>query len=573
MADTPIASATPQPQTTPRIVEDGVQFVDAWNMPAAGWQAWLSRPPGDDTYGRVDMIAVSVTFFEPVDVHPDATFHIGLGYYGRNLVSVSTMDNTAYFATTIGNNWYDTDSVQIGDQTETLGHNQADFFQHAETGVNADLTHPALGRFSNHKVDGTVSRPDVVRTEIIGPACDNSYLRDEKVTVKVTFDQKVNVRGTPQVVLKLRGDNGQRRTRASYARGAGTNTIYLEYPVTAKDREPVGIRLDQNAMLIQRSEGNLPLNGARVTGQRGGLHADLRTRGLERSQTAPVDGSRRLKLHCPIELPAAPVQANWKWNSPQPATTSYRSKFTITNDPGLGTDLTSTTFIAGRMLIANERFIIGLHNLSTNPRDNANPIKSATCASWDSEAGDHGTPAPGGWKAIPANVPGSPTALVIPYSWTAATYTLSVERTTTGTIGSVFKCYVTAHNTDNQSGETTTTRLLIGSFFFANQSGKPAPTINPNFPRFGAAIGVSGPDTIRPIDIPVMSVAVERPKLGGMRRPRYADISCVIRRGQADNGLATFDSNSQTITLTAGGETSHEGITPEGTRFTFNAKR
>ncbi len=209
VADTPIASAAPQPQTTPRIVEDGVQFVDAWNMPAAGLQAWLSRPPGDDTYGRGDMIAISVTFSEPVDVHPDATFHIGLGYYVRNLVSVSTMDNTAYFATTIGNNWYDTDGVQIGDQTETLGHNQADFFQHAETGVNADLTHSALGRFSNHKVDGTVSQPDVVRTEIIGPACDNSYLRDETVTVKVTFDQKVNVSGTPQVVLKLRGDNGQ----------------------------------------------------------------------------------------------------------------------------------------------------------------------------------------------------------------------------------------------------------------------------------------------------------------------------------------------------------------------------
>ena len=327
-------------------------------------------------------------------------------------------------------------------------------------------------------------------------------------------------------------------------------------------------------MLIKRSEGNLPLNGARVTSQRGGLLADLRTRGIDRSQTAPVDGSRRLILHCLIQLPAAPVKANWKWNSPQPGSTSYRSKFTITNDPGLGTNLTSTTFIAGRMLIANERFIIGLTNLSTNPRDNANPIKSATCASWDSEAGDHGTAAPGGWKAIPVNVPGSPTALVIPYSWTAATYTLSVERTTTGTIGSVFKCYVTAHNTDNQSGETTTTRLLIGSFFFANQSGQPAPTINPNFPRFGAAIAVSGPETIRPIDIPVMSVAVERPKLGGMRRPSYADISYVsLRGGEFDNGLATFDSSSQTITLTAGGETSHDGITPEGTRFTFNAKR
>ena len=326
-------------------------------------------------------------------------------------------------------------------------------------------------------------------------------------------------------------------------------------------------------MLTQRSEGNLPLNGARVTSQRGGLLADLRTRGIDRSQTAPVDGSRRLILHCLIQLPAAPVKANWKWNSLQPGSTSYRSKFTITNDPGLGTNLTSTTFIAGRMLIANERFIIGLTNLSTNPRDNANPIKSATCASWDSEAGDHGTAAPGGWKAIPVNVPGSPTALVIPYSWTATTYTLSVERTTTGTIGSVFKCYVTAHNTNNQSGETTTTRLLIGSFFFANQSGQPAPTINPNFPRFGAAIAVSGPETIRPIDIPVMSVAVERPKLEGMRRPRYGDISYAIRGGEADNGLATFDSSSQTITLTAGGETSHEGITPEGTRFTFNAKR
>ena len=203
VADTPIASAAPQPQTTPRIVEDGVQFVDAWNMPAAGWQAWLSRPPGDDTYGRGDLIAVSVTFSEPVTVHPDARFHIGLGYYGRDLVPVSTGGKTAYFATTIGSSWEDSDGIEIGDQTETLGQNQADFFQHAETGVNADLTHPALGRFSNHKVNGYVSRPNVVRTELVAPACDDSYLRDEKVTVKVTFDQNVNVRGTPQYSINL----------------------------------------------------------------------------------------------------------------------------------------------------------------------------------------------------------------------------------------------------------------------------------------------------------------------------------------------------------------------------------
>ena len=47
--------------------------------------------------------------------------------------------------TTVPAHWHDYDGVRIGDNSETLDHNLADYFRHPVTGVNAVLTHAALG--------------------------------------------------------------------------------------------------------------------------------------------------------------------------------------------------------------------------------------------------------------------------------------------------------------------------------------------------------------------------------------------------------------------------------------------
>ena len=107
----------------------------------------------------------------------------------KTLVYAGQDRNPPWFGTTVPAHWHDYDGVRIGDNSETLDHNPADYFRHPVTGVNAVLTHAALGILPNHKANGAISRPNVTRTDILGPSCDPAYLRDESVTVRVTFDQ------------------------------------------------------------------------------------------------------------------------------------------------------------------------------------------------------------------------------------------------------------------------------------------------------------------------------------------------------------------------------------------------
>ena len=127
--------------------------------------------------------------------------------------------------------------------------------------------------------------------------------------------------------------------------------------------------------------------------------------------------------------------------------------------------------------------------------------------------------------------------------------------------------------TDSTTGETTKQKTTIGTFGFDSGQGGTTPAINPNFRGFGAGIAYSGHDPVKPVDMPVLSVRMERPKVEGMRRPRTATVAYSTRFGIADNGLVTFDANNQRLTLTAGGSTSHEGVNDTGKRYTFNAKR
>ena len=570
------AGAAPQQSSPPRIVENGVNMVDAWNMPTSDWQAWLARPPGDDTYGSNDLLAVSVEFTEKVKVDSNTVFWYQTGLPGlwddRKLVYVGQKDNVVYFATTVGN-WNAPDGIRIGDQSETFGDDQEGYIKSAATGVNADLTHPALGVLPQHKVNGDFSRPDVVKFELLAPSCDEKYLRDELVTVKVTFDQNVRVQGTPQAVLKIWGTDGMQRRRASYSGGEGSSAIYLQYKVVEADRNRGGIRVDQNSMLIRRSDGNRPLNRASVVGERGGLTADLRTKGIARSSSRAVDGSRELRLYCETPLPEVPALVSWAWNGKQDASTSYSATFTILTDPGLGSGLSNSNFTAGSLRLNGYRFLIGLNSNQRNPRTpNNDPAKVAFCGSWDQETARSARATRTGWKVHPQNIAGHPIGLLLPYDWTTGTYTMTVKYMGDEDGAAQFNCYITAHGTDPETQEATRERSLIGTFEFRGEDDE-APRINPNSPITGSSISYGGTNPARPIDLPVMSVVMERPKFADMRRPRHGVVFYSPVHGIADNGLVVFDSSNQTVTLTAGGSTSHKGINGTGFQHTFNARR
>ena len=566
-------STTAQPNSSgaPHIVANGVQIMDAWKMTDSGWQAWLSRPPGDDTHGVGDLFVVGVTFNEPVQVNHAATFKIEVGRTMKTLVYAGQDKNTLWFGTTVPAHWHDYDGVRIGDNTETLDHNPADYFRHPETGVDAVLTHAAPGTDPDRKVTGEFSRPRVVQTEILPPECDSTYARDELVTVRITFNQPVTVRGTPQAVLKIRGGNGQWRVRANYTQGTGTDTITLQYKIKHTDRERIGIRVDSNALLIRRDRANGPLNRARILGQRGGLWTDLRTPGFSRSNTAPVDGARRSDLYCLTNLPAGPATAAWSWTTPQPTTNGHSASFAVNLDPGDSTTETTTTYHATRMLINGQLFTMGITNGVPNPNDQARQTRAAFCATSidTAQVTVTVTDSSQGWKIVPPSRSRTPASVFLPYEWSTGRYTMSIQSTHQGDDGGLYKCSITNHAINPATGREWGDTRTVGTFRFNNYEDQP-PKIDPHYADFGPAIIYQGPDPIRPIDLPLFSVTAERPVLQDIPRPDQVMVFYFQPNEDVQNGVVTFDAETGSITLTTGAATSHEHVKNNGVEYTYS---
>ena len=141
----------------PYIVANGVNMHEVSHSEAGGWKV---RAPGDDTYGNGELIVVSVEFSEPVRADSDTTFRIQMGSVNRGLVPVATRGNTVLFGALIRPQDRDGNGIWIGDNAATLDHNDADSIRsRGNPPRNADWTHPSLGTQSDHKVDGSATRP------------------------------------------------------------------------------------------------------------------------------------------------------------------------------------------------------------------------------------------------------------------------------------------------------------------------------------------------------------------------------------------------------------------------------
>ena len=158
-AANPVQAVKSQNTGVPHIVDNGVQMY-AVNRASSG--GWPIRVPGDDTYGNGELLAVSVEFSESISVDSETTFRIQMGTATRGLVPVSTWNETVIFATLVRSYDSDSDGVWIGDNTATLDHNDADAIQSTgDSPRNANLSHSSLGTQSNHKVNGSATRPKI----------------------------------------------------------------------------------------------------------------------------------------------------------------------------------------------------------------------------------------------------------------------------------------------------------------------------------------------------------------------------------------------------------------------------
>ena len=101
------------------------------------------------------------------------------------------------------------------------------------------------------------------------PGMDKIYAPGDDIEVTVTFDQAVNVSGTPQILLRL-GAGGSRW--AEYSSGTGTTALVFSYTVEATDESSIdGIGVGQ----LGAATDDVDLNGGTITVVASGENASL----------------------------------------------------------------------------------------------------------------------------------------------------------------------------------------------------------------------------------------------------------------------------------------------------------
>ena len=184
-------------------------------------------------------LQVTATLSETVKVTGTPTLTLTIGTADKTASYTTGSDTTALvFEYTVASGDTDTDGISI--RANQLSGTIKD-----TVGNTATLTHTTLGTQASHKIDGIV--PMVVTNGVAMSSTPNSgdtYKKDEKIHVQVTFSEKVTVSGTPQLTLKV-GSVGK---IADYTSGTGTASLVFGYTVVAGDTDTDGISISANQL-------------------------------------------------------------------------------------------------------------------------------------------------------------------------------------------------------------------------------------------------------------------------------------------------------------------------------------
>ena len=146
------------------------------------------------------------------------------------------------------------------------------------SGVDATLSHTGQPHDANHKVDWRPSAATVTDVEITSdPGSDDTYARDDVISITLTFSETVDVTGAPR--LKIDMDPAEWGEKwAAYQGGSGTATLTFAHTVVEPNYSTQGI-----AVLAD----TLELNGGTI--QASGLAALLSHTGLAHDADHKVD--------------------------------------------------------------------------------------------------------------------------------------------------------------------------------------------------------------------------------------------------------------------------------------------
>ena len=236
-----------------------------------------SSPQADATYGLGEIIGITLTFSEAVDVTGTPRLKIDMdpAEWGEKWAAYQSGSGTATltFSHTVVEPNISTQGIAVLANSLELngGTIQAD-------SVDASLAHTGLAHDANHKVDWRLPAASVTGVEITSdPGDDDTYASDDVTTITVTFSKTVDVTGTPR--LKIDMDPAEWGEKwAAYQGGSGTTTLTFTHTVVEPNISTQGIAVLENS---------LELNGG--TMQSDSLAALLAHTGLAHDANHKVD--------------------------------------------------------------------------------------------------------------------------------------------------------------------------------------------------------------------------------------------------------------------------------------------
>ena len=286
---TPDPAATPTPESTPT-PEAGVPRVIS--------AAITSDPGGDNTYGSNEVIEVTVTFSEPVNVTgarvnwqrghggPKLLVHSGVAGGGRWAIYKSgSGTDSLTFAYSVWWPLYSTRGIAVEWNSLTL---DGGAIKSAATGADAVLSLPRVEHDPNHKVDwqwGSQFAPKIIGLVIVSrPRNNNTYATGEMIRIRLkSSERRMNITGSPRLKLDLNSAEGG-EVWAHYE-GSDLSHHYFSYMVVHPNVSTEGIAVVADS---------LELNGGTIRSRATQTDADLAHGGLYHDSTLKVNGVRTL---------------------------------------------------------------------------------------------------------------------------------------------------------------------------------------------------------------------------------------------------------------------------------------
>ena len=265
------------------------------SAPTVTGVAVTSDAGGDDTYILGEVIQITLTFSETVEVTGTPRLKIDMdpAEWGEKLAAYHSGSGTAVltFTHTVVEPNYSTQGIAVLENSLELNGGS---IKSAASDTEAELAHDGRNHDPEHKVDWRRSpptTPTVSAVEITSDAGDDdTYLLGDVIRITLTFSERVNVTGSPQ--LKIDMDPAEWGEKwAGYHSGSGSHSLTFTHTVVEPNLSTQGIAVLENS---------LELNGGSIKSASSDTEAELTHVGRDHDPNHKVDWQRTRPNRAPV---------------------------------------------------------------------------------------------------------------------------------------------------------------------------------------------------------------------------------------------------------------------------------